>query len=305
MLMNVTTPPTSKAPRVFLLFAVTTLMGSGCGRENEEIGGSGLIEATEVVVSSEAAGRVKALHFKEGDYVREGDSLLTIDASRLELELATAHSSLNVYNQKLTTAIIQEEQAGRTKDFAEKERDRVAGLFKTGGATQKELDQFEYEFSQAVLAQQAASANLKTIRAEIEKLESDVNSIEREIRDCYPLSPVTGTIIEKLAEAGELLVKGKPMVRIATLDTVWVKIYLPAEDFASIRIGDSAKLDTESGGEPYSGVVEWTSSEAEFTPKNVQTKKARADLVYAVKILIANSDHRLKIGMPVYVTFVK
>ncbi|MEE8575968.1 MAG: HlyD family efflux transporter periplasmic adaptor subunit, partial [candidate division Zixibacteria bacterium] len=102
--------------------------------------------------------------------------------------------------------------------------------------------------------------------------------------------------------AGELIAPGKPILRIARLDSVWVKLYLPAADFASVKLGDAVTIDTETGSNRLKGRVIKTADEAEFTPKNVQTKQARADLVYAVKIAIDNSTRHLKIGMPVFVT---
>jgi len=280
----------------------TALLMIGCGNGDERIGGSGLIEADEVVVSSEGQGRVEALYFDEGDIVNQEDTLLVIDPSRLELEFKAAQSAYHVSQQKLNTIKIQMEQAVQAERFSESERDRILTLAKSGSATQKQLDQLEFELAEATLTRQAADANVKTVEAELKKLEADINKINREISDCYPVAPITGTVIEKYIESGELLAKGRPIVKIAGLDTVWVKVYLSSGDFASIKIGDAANIDTESGGKSYCGKVVWTSEEAEFTPKNIQTKSARANLVYAVKVKIPNSDNRLKIGMPVYVT---
>ena len=95
---------------------------------------------------------------------------------------------------------------------------------------------------------------------------------------------------------------GKPIAKLSRLDSLWVRVYLPAADFASVKVGDSAVVDTEAGEKVYRGEVVWMSPEAEFTPKNIQTRKSRANLVYAVKIRIANSDRTLKAGMPVYVS---
>jgi HlyD family secretion protein len=282
---------------------MASLMIHGCGSESEQIGGSGLIEADEVIVSSETSGRVDSLCFIEGQPVKKLDTLAFIDPSRRQLELASAEASYLVTKQKLKSAAIQEEQAQETEEYALKERDRVAALVKSGGATPKELDLFEFEYSRAVLNRNSAAAAIETIESELKKLDADIGRIKREIRDCYPTSPLTGIILEKLVEKGEVLVLGKPIAKIAGLDTVWVKIYVSSGDLASLKIGDEAVIDTETGAASGSGVVVWTSNEAEFTPKNVQTKDARANLVFAVKIIIPNDDGLLKIGMPVYVTF--
>jgi HlyD family secretion protein len=117
-----------------------------------------------------------------------------------------------------------------------------------------------------------------------------------------PISPLAGTIVDKFVEAGELITTGKQLIKVARLDTVWVKIYLPPSDLTRIKLGGTAKVDTEDGQTAViNGTVSWISDAAEFTPKNVQTKESRADLVYAVKVSIPNSEMRLKIGMPVAV----
>ena len=144
--------------------------------------------------------------------------------------------------------------------------------------------------------QDAADAELTRIRAEIALLEKQLN-------DCYPIAPVSGTVIDKFIDVGELIGIGRELITIARLDSVWVKIYLPPADLAEIKLGDRVEIDPEDGRDQnLNGIIRWISSEAEFTPKNVQTKEARADLVYAVKIDIANKAQRLKIGMPVSVT---
>jgi HlyD family secretion protein len=283
---------------VMLVFSLAI----GCNNNENKIGGSGLIEADEVVVSAETEGRVDQLFFDDGDVVDLNDTLLIVDPSRLNLNLEAAVSANNVSRKKLNTAKIQKEQAQQTEQYTESERNRIRSLSESGSATQKQLDQMEFEFTQARLARKSAEANIATIEAEINKQQADINRIKREINDCYPTAPINGTILEMFVEIGELLAKGRPITRLANLDTVWVKVYLPSGDFASVKLGDVATIDTETDGDLYRGVIVWTSQEAEFTPKNVQTKSARANLVYAVKVKIPNSDKRLKIGMPVFVT---
>ena len=112
-------------------------------------------------------------------------------------------------------------------------------------------------------------------------------------------------VTEKFVEPGELLSPGKAIARIARLDTVTVKIYLTTGQFAGVKLGDRTTISTESGDKEYAGTVIWTSDKAEFTPKNVQTEEARADLVYAVKVSVPNPDRTLKVAMPVFVRLEK
>jgi len=278
---------------------------TGCGGENSVAGGSGLLEADEVIVSAETSGRVQLLHFNEGSRVIEGDTLLIIDPSRLELELESALAGQKVAQVRLQTANLQLEKARESERYVAAERDRIASLVKSGTATQKQLDQLEHEYAMAALSMQTAKANISAIKAELAKIETDINRIRRQLQDCYPVAPIKGTVTEKLVDKGELLAAGRPIAKISRLDTLWVKVYLPTADFAEIKIGDKAIVDTESGEKQYSGDVVWTSEEAEFTPKNVQTRKSRANLVYAIKVRVANTNGMLKIGMPVFVTIEK
>jgi len=285
-----------------LVSALATTWLAGCADNEKGVGGSGMMEATEAVVSAETGGRVLQLRIDEGTQVAVGDTLALIDPSRLELERQTVLAGREVTETQLSAAKVQTRQARAKEQYAQKERDRIAGLAQAGTATQQTLDLREQELTQAELGRQAAEANFATLKAQLDKIAADLDRIDRALRDCYPTSPLNGLVTVKDIDQGELAAPGKPIAKISQLDSLWVKVYLPAAQFAQVKIGDSATVDTESGGATYRGAVIWTAEEAEFTPKNVQTEQSRADLVYAVKVLVANTDGRLKIGMPVYVT---
>jgi HlyD family secretion protein len=286
---------------IMRLLVLTSVLLAGCNGGDGLNGGSGLLEADEAVVSAETSGRVVSLAFDEGNQVSTGDTLLVIDPSRLDLQMASARAGREVARAQLESARVQLTKAADAQQFAQKERDRVAMLLASGTATPKQMDQVDFELTQAKLSYKTAQAAISTVEAELAKIETDINRIVRELSDCYPLAPIDGIITEKYIETGELLNPGKAVVKISQLGTLWVKIYLPAGDFANVKIGASATVDTEAGGNRYRGEVVWTSEEAEFTPKNVQTEKSRANLVYAVKVRVENTDGSLKIGMPVYV----
>jgi HlyD family secretion protein len=277
----------------------------GCNGNRDLAGGSGFIETDEVTVSAEAAGRITSLLIVEGSSVKMNDTIAVIDSSRLHIELSSTKASRATSVANLETAKLQAEKARSSEKFAISEKDRIARLLRTGSATQKQMDQAEYEATQATIVRQTAEANIKVIEAQILKIDSDIDRIKRSLLDCCLLSPSKGIVTEKFVDAGEVVTVGKAVARISNLDTVWVKVYLPAAEFAACKIGDKASVVSEGQTTKYSGSVIWTSAEAEFTPKNVQTEKSRSNLVYAVKVSIANSDGRLKIGMPVYVTLEK
>lgn len=278
------------------------IMIVGCTSDNTKLGGSGLLEANDVIISAETSGRIEKINFDEGYYVEKGDTFLIIDPTRQMLKLESIKASYDVTKEQLNIARLAYDNAVEKELFTAKERDRVAILLKSNTATQKQLDQLEHELTQAKISKETASANIKSIKSELNRIKAEIEIINRNILDSYPTSLVNGTVIEKYVSLGEILSPGKAIAKIADLNSIWVKIYLPSGDFAKIKLGDKAIIDTEEGNEKFDGTVIWTSSEAEFTPKNIQTKKSRANLVYAVKIKIENTDNRLKIGMPVFVT---
>lgn len=288
-----------------MLGTVVLLGIYGCGNKDVAPGGSGFIEADEVTVSAEAAGRIVILAVKEGSSVKINDTLAVIDPSRTEIELGSALAARATSEASLRAARLQAEESHNTEKFAGSERDRVARLVRSGSATQKQLDQLEYEATKAANARRTAEANVGVIEAQIAKIDADTERIRRQLQDCYLLAPARGTVTDKFVDAGEVVSMGKSIVKVAQLDTVWVKVYLPATEFALVKIGDKASISIEGSDAKYPGLVIWTSREAEFTPKNIQTEKSRSNLVYAVKISIPNSDGNLKIGMPVYVTMEK
>jgi HlyD family secretion protein len=282
-----------------LLLAASLL--SGCGDNGHQAAGSGFLEAREVTVSAETAGRVVDLRFDEGSVVSRGDTLLVIDPTRIHLELASAQAGRKVAQEELAAARLDLQTAEAAEAYARSEKDRIARLLESSTATQSQYDQVAFEHTKALLASKAAAVKVRVLTTQLDKIDVDIDLLLRQLDDCYPTAPCSGTVTEKYVEEGELLAAGKPMGRVSALDELWVKVYLPAGDFANIKINDSATVNTEAGQKTYWGTVVWTSPEAEFTPKNVQTEKSRANLVYAVKVLVPNTDGELKIGMPVFV----
>jgi HlyD family secretion protein len=285
---------------VHLLIVVLLIMS--CGKQNQVPGGSGLIEATEIVVSSEISGQLKSLRFDEGDSIKTGDTIAEIDTVTTMLRLHQAEALKEMAETKVKISSINIEQASYNLDLAQKEYERVSALLKSGSITQQQYDRTETAYNQAVLSKKQADAAYEATVAELANAESAIALLGKQLNDCFPRSPESGVITNKFVEVGELIGVGKPLVKIAKLDTVWVKVYLPPSDLTRISLGGHALVDPEDGrNKPLEGKVSWISDQAEFTPKNVQTKEARADLVYAVKITIPNPGKVLKIGMPVSV----
>jgi HlyD family secretion protein len=284
------------------IWCAAMLASVSCGKKSAAPQGSGFIEATEIIISAQVSGTLIDRYYSEGDSVPHGAVLALIDTTSYALQvaenLARKHAALN----QLASARLQVEKAGLDSSLADKEFVRAKDLLATGSANRQQFDRAETAYRQAALAIRAARAALAAASADLSRIEAGLRILREQLSYCRPVSPISGTMITKYADPGELLGIGRPILRLADLDTVWVEIYLPPRDLSRIRLRQEARVDLEDGSKPMTGWVSWISAEAEFTPKNVQTKEARADLVYGVKVTVANPEERLKIGMPVMVT---
>lgn len=285
-----------------LLILPSILLLISCGNNQTEIGGSGLIEATDVVFSAKTNGQLISLNFDEGDQVALNDTIGLIDTSTTVLQLRQAEAIAEAAGLKLKIAAKDIKQAEQNLSLAQTEFDRIASLLGSGSANQQQYDQAQTALTQARLTKEKADLGRQAAQAELKSARSQAAILKKQFEDSFPLIPMEGTIVTKYIEPGELVTLGRPLVKIASLDTVWVKIYLSPADLTRINLGDQARIDPENGDKNLlPGTITWISDQAEFTPKNVQSKEARADLVYAVKITIPNPGHILKIGMPVSV----
>jgi len=273
-----------------------------CDGNNSSPGGSGLVETTEVVVSAKASGSLKMLNVDEGDIISMSERIGVIDTTTILLQIDRISALKKAAENSLNIAAINIKQAGLNFSLAEKEFDRAKTLIKSGTINQQQFDRTETAFNQSELSRKQSQAAYNAAEADIQRLKAELALLNQQYNDCFPAAPRSGVVSDKYVEVGELINIGTPLIKIAGIDTVSVKIYLPASDLTKIKIGDKAQIDPEDdSGRELSGHIIWISPEAEFTPKNVQTKEARANLVYAVKISIPNPEQILKIGMPVSV----
>ena len=285
-----------------ILLTLGSLLLVSCADKNGPPRGSGLIEASEVTFSVEAAGQLKALYRDEGAQVSAGDTLAMIDTATVMLRLRQSRAAAEAARTQVEMAAIGVRQAESNLEQANIEFERAATLIRSGSANQQQYDRAKTAFDQAKLAREQAEASSRAAAAQLTNALAQVDLLQDQANDHFPISPTNGVVVERYVEPGELVAAGRSLVRIARLDTVWVKIYLPPSDLARVALGSHAKVDPEAENiEPLDGVISWISQEAEFTPKNVQTKEARAGLLYAVKITIPNINQVLKIGMPVSV----
>ena len=285
-----------------VLYIAVSLLAIACSKE-AEFDAQGTFEATEVVVSSEATGRILNFDIEEGMTIVANQAVGTIDSLQLHLQrkqLLAQQSAL------LTSRPDVKKQVTSLREQIVKQKSelrRVENMLSDGAATQKQKDDIEAQIKilegQLEATLSTLSKNTSTINDNSVALEAQIAALDDRISKCRILSPVGGTVLVKYAEAGELASVGKPLMKIADLQNIYLRAYFTSDQLANIKLGDEVKVVADFGGEErydYTGRVAWISSESEFTPKTIQTKDSRANLVYAVKIAVEN-DGRLKIGL--------
>jgi HlyD family secretion protein len=260
---------------------------------------SGTLEATVVDVAALLPGRALLVGPQEGQSVARGDTLAVIDTEVMALQRAEAASRRLGLVAQAQAVRVEREQLRRRRALAETTWVRLGELQRQGTATRQQLDNASSERDVAGLAVEAADARLAALDAEGQHLDAVLAVFDRQLRDGVLLAPVGGVVLTRALEPGEVAVAGHPAFRLADLGTLDLKVYLEAGDLDRVRLGEPLPVLVDAlTGQRLEGRVSWISDEAEFTPKNAQTRQARAQLVYAVKVRLANPEGRLHIGMP-------
>ncbi|WP_300750713.1 HlyD family efflux transporter periplasmic adaptor subunit [uncultured Alistipes sp.] len=284
------------------IYGTLLLLASACGRD-AEFDAMGTFEATEIVVSSEAAGRILDFTVEEGETVEAGRQVGTIDTVQLylqKLQLERQRASVRSNRPDIAKQVTAlREQIAKQQT----ERRRVENLLRDGAATGKQLDDIDAQIR--VLEGQLA-AQLSTLNNNAAAIDENASSIELQIAQiddrlakCRIASPVTGTVLAKYAETGELAAAGRPLMKVADLKRLYLRAYFTSDQLAGLQLGQEVTVTADFGGDArydYRGRITWIAAESEFTPKTIQTRDTRANLVYAVKIAVEN-DGRLKIGV--------
>ncbi|MBR3615010.1 MAG: HlyD family efflux transporter periplasmic adaptor subunit [Bacteroidaceae bacterium] len=285
-----------------IAYIATLLLIASCGKESE-FDAQGTFEATEIIVSAEATGRILCFDVEEGSTVEAGNIVGAIDSIQLHLQrrqLIAQQSALlsSRPDVKKQVASIREEIAKQKSELA-----RVENMLRDGAATQKQYDDIgahirilegKLEAALSTLDKNTSSINENSVA-----IEAQIAALDDRIAKCRINSPVSGTLLVKYTQAGELASPGKPLMKVANLDEIFLRAYFTSEQLADITLGDTVTVIADFGGDErysYEGRITWIASESEFTPKSIQTRDSRANLVYAVKIAVKN-DGRLKIGL--------
>lgn len=287
--------------------AAVLLTTVACHEREREFDACGQVDATEVVVSAENSGKIMWLNVDEGDRLEKGELVGYLDTVPTFLQ----KRELEERKVGAKTKVVDIERQLRAQyanlENLKTDYERYRTLLSKDAGTQKQVDdlaaQIKIAESDIAAQRQTYEKNNGNIRKEMDVYDVQVAQKADLLKKCYVTSPINGTVLTKYAEEGEMVTSGKSLFKIANLDDVFVRAYFSTKQLSDIKLGDKVKVVAEDGTDnprTYEGVIRWISDEAEFTPKNIQTKDEQADLVYATKVAVKN-DGFLRIGMYAYV----
>lgn len=287
---------------IFTMMVLSAVVAA-CTDNEKDYDATGTFEATEVTVSAEQNGRLLAFSVNEGDRVTTGQQVALIDTTQLYLKARQIGTTRLVYASQRPDQTKQVAALRQQLAKARQEQQRFAGLVKDGAANRKMLEDAESQVKvlerqltalQSSLATSTNSLNAQMGTADVQRLQ-----VADELRKCHVEAPITGTVLDKYMERGEFAAVGKPLLKLADTDHMFLRAYLTTAQLKNIKTGQTVKVLADYGNndrKEYTGKVTWISAKSEFTPKTILTDDERANLVYAVKIAVKN-DGYIKIGM--------
>jgi HlyD family secretion protein len=301
--------------RIITVFAILFLVS--CNRNECKSDASGTFETDEVIVSASAAGKILSLNIDEGSNIARDSIVGRIDPTELNLQKEQVQASIEALSQKTSDVtpqikMLRDQLAVQQTQLNNllHEQTRIENLLKEDAATKKQLDDITFQVEsvkkQMNVTQQQINvqrSNIATqnrsILSEGKPLEKKKEQLQDQLNKTNIRNPINGTVLTKYAEAGEITSNGKPLYKIADLSTMNLRAYVTGAQLPQIKLGDPVTILIDSGANNYRklpGTIIWISDKAEFTPKTIQTKDERANLVYAMKVKVKN-DGYLKIGM--------
>lgn len=293
----------------YLSILVIAIILFGCSNNSDVADAYGNFEATEILISSEANGKLLEFNIEEGDDFKVGERIGLIDTIPLYLKKRQLQARIEALNTKTLNIPSQINVLIERKNVIEREKQRIENLFKEGAATQKQLDDINGEIDVINKELKANKERLETnnrgLLSEILPIEWQIEEINDQINKSILINPTNGIVLNKYAEQYEILNYGKPLYQIADITALFLRAYVGGDMLNQIKLGQDVKVYIDEGKDDlkeYNGILSWISEKAEFTPKIVQTKEERVNLVYAVKIRVEN-DGSIKIGMPGEVKF--
>jgi HlyD family secretion protein len=287
----------------FIKLTALGLLLFSCTAKNETADATGSFEAIETIISAEASGKLLQFTINEGDEVKAGQLVGYIDSTQLYLTRLQLQQSQRALLSGRPDIKTQLDALERELDNAMADKKRIENLVKGEVASQKQLDDANSRIAviQSKIAAQKSQLGTSTssLNEQARTISLQLAQVEDQLRKCKILNPVSGTVLTTYVNPFEMTAAGKPLYKVADLSTIELKAYITQNQFSKIKVGQPVKIlvDAESGSmKTYEGTIAWINSKAEFTPKTIQTKDERANLVYAIKVR-AKNDGLLKIGM--------
>ncbi len=285
-------------------FILASLLAvAACNSNKNNFDASGSFETDETIISSEAAGTILQFDIEEGQVLQAGQFIGYIDSVQLYLKKKQLEEQIKAVlsgRPDIPTQIAALQEQLKT---AEHDQQRYSNLRKDGAGTQKQMDDInaQVEVLKKQIAAQLSSFGVseRIIIEQTAPIKVQMEQVNDQLAKCRVINPVNGTVLTKYAEVKEVATPGKPLYKIADLSFLFLRAYITSDQLSQIKLGQTVKVLTDDGVDKYKdhqGVISWVSDKAEFTPKTIQTKEERANLVYAVKIKVPN-DGSLKIGM--------
>ena len=279
---------------------------SSCSSNDGDYDASGSFEATEIIVSSEASGKIERLSVMEGQQLEQGQQVGLIDTTQLYLQKMNLLSNVKGVRSQRPNIAAQTASIKEQITTLEREKQRTTNLIEANAATQKQLDdingQMEVLEKQLAASQSTLQKSSQNITAQSSALDIQIEQLDDRLQKSIITSPITGTVLNKYSEQGELANMGTPLFKIADINNMTLRVYVTNDQLSAIKLNDKVQVfvdesnDSDANNRAYEGVVSWISDKSEFTPKTIQTKNERANLVYAMKVTVKN-DGYLKIGM--------
>ena len=281
-----------------ILFLIITSVVA-CNKNNDKADGYGNFEATEITVSAEANGKLNYLTVEEGATLEANAIVGIVDTTQLYFSKEQLRASIQTIRSKSTNVVSQKSVLQAQLETTLIEQKRIKNMFAENAATQPQVDEINVKV--AVLNEQIKSISTQNepITNETKSIAVQIEKINDQIEKSKIKNPIKGTVLSKYAEPNEITAFGKPLYKIADISEMNLRVYLSETQLSSIKIGQklTVKIDGDKEMKSYEGTVSWIASQAEFTPKTIQTKEERVNLVYAIKVKVKN-DGSLKIGMP-------
>lgn len=282
--------------------AIGLVLGA-CTSQEEQYDASGIFETTEVIVSAKGTGELQSFQVEEGQAVRQGEVLGWIDTLQLSLKDRQLAASLLATESKRLDEKRQVAHLRQQIENLQREKERFTTLLNAKATTAKQVDDIDYQIkvlqNQLVATKEQINSSNSSLSRQSESIQAQRAQMEDQIRNAMISSPITGTVLTKYAEQGEFAVPGKALFKVADVSQMKLRAYITADQLTQLQIGQAVAVYADRGTtdrKRYAGRVVWIADKAEFTPKTIQTRNERANLVYAVKIAVEN-DGFIKRGM--------